>query len=751
MSQNYEYFGKYILLEKLATGGMAEVWLARAPGAGGIGKFVAIKKILPQFNDNPEFIQMFKDEASIAMNLSHSNIVSIYEFGQVQSQLFLVMDYVEGRNLRQILNKMKQTNHKFSADQIIYVVKEVAAGLDHAHRSLSSTTGKPLNITHRDISPQNIMVTFEGEVKIVDFGIAKAESQIENTRTGTLKGKFGYMSPEQAEGHPTDLRTDIFSIGICLWELLASERLFIANNEINTLKKIRECDVPSLSKLNPNINSELERIVMKALTRDRNLRYQTAAALHRDMSRFLNRQYPDFSPHDFSVFIKTLYTDEILDLRKRLIEYAKIPFSPQTLKGDNEKAYGNVKQGTSTSFLGAQTTTEAKNKSEEQTVTETETFTESHQSQPSTELKTSETPATSITSPSLSMATGSDISENLVFAQKSLPDQSTNPKQIENETLNKSVLDKTLLKKSMREKIIVSPKSPYSLGDSTDADSMQGSLSLDKNNPNYGSDPRSRLKRVHELKKKSSNGNSSTINLMIFITFAVVTYVGASTYFPKETAIVETLVSKYLNQENMSSKIGSQKNFSDKNKLIEEPSKDTSVTDQAKIESQTKTPLPDLRATEPLIVNSLPSGAEIYLNGTSTGKSTPSRIDVPANNPFTVTLKLNRFLDYTKSNVTVQTTGRSLTATLQKAMVAYVDIDVKPPINVKVTVNGRSLADESLPITRYAVPAGTPITVRAENPIAGTSAEETVNLKEDQRYKIILQLGKWRAPSSTRK
>lgn len=303
---------------------MAEVFLARSSGASGIAKFFAIKRILPQYAESPEFIEMFKDEAKIAINLNHSNIVSIHEFGVQNNQFFLVMDYVEGRNLRQILNKMKKTSLQFSIDQVVYMVKEVAAGLDHAHRCLDANTGKPLNITHRDMSPQNVMVSFEGEVKIVDFGIAKAESQLENTRAGTLKGKFGYMSPEQAEGQPIDLRTDIFSLGIVLWELLANDRLFSANNEINTLRKIRDCQVPSLRKINPNIHAELERITQKALARDRNLRYQTAAAFHRDLNRFLNRQYPDFSPQDFSVFTKSIFADEILSTRKRLVEYSKL-------------------------------------------------------------------------------------------------------------------------------------------------------------------------------------------------------------------------------------------------------------------------------------------------------------------------------------------------------------------------------------------------------------------------------------------
>ena len=324
MSQSFETFGKYYLLEKLATGGMAEVYLAKSQGANNISKVGALKRILPQFAENPEFIDMFRLEARIAVNLSHSNIVSIYDFGVEKKQPFLVMDYVEGRNLRQVLNRMKKGEISFSIEQALYIIREVAAGLDHAHRCLDGTTGKPLNITHRDISPQNVMVSFEGEIKIVDFGIAKAESQLEVTRAGTLKGKFGYMSPEQAEGHPVDLRTDIFSLGIAMWELLANDRLFIAKDETQTLRKIRECQVPPLRKINPSIPQELERICNKALAKDRNLRYQTAAEFHRDLSRFLNRQYPDFSPHDFSLFIKNLFSSEILDARRKQIEYSRL-------------------------------------------------------------------------------------------------------------------------------------------------------------------------------------------------------------------------------------------------------------------------------------------------------------------------------------------------------------------------------------------------------------------------------------------
>ncbi|HWU43951.1 MAG TPA: serine/threonine-protein kinase, partial [Bdellovibrio sp.] len=308
MSEAVEQFGKYILLERLAAGGMAEVYLSKSTGAVGVNKFVAIKRILPQYSDNQDFIEMFKEEAKIAVNLNHGNVVSIYDFGVEKHQFFLVMEYVEGRNLRQILNELKKSNTQFTIEQIVYMIKEVAAGLDHAHRCIDGTTGRPLNIVHRDMSPQNIMVSFEGEVKIIDFGIAKAENQIEATKAGTLKGKYGYMSPEQADGQAIDPRTDIFSMGIVLWELLANDRLFTSNNEAAILRKIRECQVPSIRKINPSTPPELERIVSKALAKDRSLRYQTAAALHRDLNRFLNTQYPEFSPHDFSVFMKNAFS-----------------------------------------------------------------------------------------------------------------------------------------------------------------------------------------------------------------------------------------------------------------------------------------------------------------------------------------------------------------------------------------------------------------------------------------------------------
>lgn len=323
MSQSYEQFGKYLLLEKVAAGGMAEIYLARSGAANGLNKFFAIKRILPQYSTNEEFVAMFKEEAKVAINLNHSNVVSIYDFGVEAGQFFLVMDYVEGRNLRQIINELKKTNKSFSIDQALFLVKETAAGLDHAHRCTDSTSGRPLNITHRDMSPQNIMVSFEGEVKVIDFGIAKAETDGEATKAGTLKGKFSYMSPEQAEGQPIDPRTDVFALGIVLWELLANDRLFTGSNEAAILRKVRDCQIPPIRKINPTVPQELERIVMKSLAKDRNVRYQTAANFHRDLNRFLNTQYPEFSAQDFSTFVKECFKTAYQDGRDKLIGYSK--------------------------------------------------------------------------------------------------------------------------------------------------------------------------------------------------------------------------------------------------------------------------------------------------------------------------------------------------------------------------------------------------------------------------------------------
>ncbi len=672
MSAQFETFGKYVLLEKLATGGMAEVFLARGTGAGGIGKFFAIKRILPQYADSPEFIDMFKAEAKIAINLAHSNIVSIHEFGVEKGQFFLVMDYVEGRNLRQILNKMKKSNLQFSLEQIVYVIKEVAAGLDHAHRCIDGSTGKPLNITHRDMSPQNIMVSFEGEVKIVDFGIAKAESQIETTRAGTLKGKFGYMSPEQAEGLPVDLRTDIFSLGIVLWELLAHDRLFMANNEINTLRKIRDCQIPSLRKINPNIHAELERITQKALTRDRNLRHQTGAAMHRELNRFLNRQFPDFSPQDFSVFTKSVFADEILSLRKRLVEYSNlnvvgpepiIPLDERTTVLETSTGSLAVSQVTSDSVV-----TDPSFKNYEATRTE----------------------------PSLRVENGPP-----------LPNDDTQPS---------FTLDEEALKISEKES---------SINNRTQV--MPPVLSIESAAAPVVKPPRPAVRRTtqsnYQIPRSSSRG-FSPMPLVIGLVAILGTYSYlVKSFTPQMSGLIAITdpVFKPLHQmlgvnSAQSTTVAAGPATPLEGNTPRAPSLPEPPPERA----------PTARRTESITITSSPSGAEIHINGKFTGSFTPASVRVDSGVPVSFTLKKKGYLAISSNSVDPKTINGKINFELKTSDIAYLDIllDDMPP--AKLTVNGQEVPVLNGQAKGILVQPNSRITIRAIASENGAILDEAV-------------------------
>ena len=320
-NDSFEKFGKYTILKKLNAGGMAEIYLANDPGPTGVNRFVVIKKTLTQFSMKKEFKDMFKTEGMVACNLKHRNIVPMYEFGIEGNQFFLSLEYISGRNLREMLRKLKKVNTQLPVQHAVYIAKEIASGLDYAHNVVDAATGRPLSLIHRDVSPQNIMLSFDGEIKLIDFGIAKiADTNL--TQVGHLKGKFGYMSPEQTRGEKLDPKTDIFCLGIILWEMLSNERLFSAKNEMESLKKIRACNVPDLRKVNPHIPSELVKITGRALNKNRNTRYKTAAEFERDLTVFLNSAYPKFSQYDFNAFIKKICSQDILTERENLKSYS---------------------------------------------------------------------------------------------------------------------------------------------------------------------------------------------------------------------------------------------------------------------------------------------------------------------------------------------------------------------------------------------------------------------------------------------
>ncbi len=757
MSHSFESFGKYVLLEKLATGGMAEVFLARGSGAGGIGKFFAVKRILPQYADSPEFIEMFKDEAKIAINLSHSNIVSIHEFGVEKGQFFLVMDYVEGRNLRQILNKMKKSGLQFSIDQIIYIIKEVGAGLDHAHRCIDGTTGKPLNITHRDMSPQNVMVSFEGETKIVDFGIAKAESQIETTRAGTLKGKFGYMSPEQAEGQPVDLRTDIFSLGIVLWELLANDRLFVANNEINTLRKIRDCQIPSLRKINPNIHTELERIVQKSLARDRNLRYQTGAALHRDLNRFLNRQYPDFSPQDFAVFIKSVFADEILSLRKRLVEYAKMNLGsgnyPPTANFDDRTSLLDTStnslvvsdqdsnpSGSATGKKSNSGISVSQDPSEDSSSTVPPLPNTQARSIPSVNTRPRE--ATSVTN--VGTHTGD-------FPQATRTDPNSLP--TPRAAANSLVFDEKALAIALESDI---------------AKSKTGGIETEEvsqpsfNARSYNSRTQGRYRQGPAVQPKK-RGTARVATFIVFALLCTAVYSYLVKYFTPIMGPVIEKTDPYLSTLHDALGVARRQtacqpgtpgchdqyqvqnpepNQSGTNPVDPTPGPGPAVqVQQPQAQPQPRQlpqPAPQLpEATSAVLVISNPSGAQILINDKETGMITPSRIEVPTNGKFSLGLRKHGFAEYKQRDLTHEQLGHRFTYNLTKSNVAYLDIDVFPPQDAVIYINGK-LVTGRFPIRDLPVMANIPLHIRAETKNGLSADEVTVNLPVDKKQPVQL-------------
>jgi serine/threonine protein kinase len=322
-------FGNYFLLERIAVGGMAEIFKAKQVGVRGFEKILVIKKILHHLSEDPEFVEMFEDEAKLAAQLNQANIVQIYELGEIDDTLYITMECIDGKNLRDVTRAAAGRSMHLGIDQCIHMITEALKGLDYAHRKTDSQ-GAPLNIVHRDISPQNIIISYEGEVKLLDFGIAKAASKISKTEAGVLKGKFSYMSPEQASGKPIDQTSDIYAIGVILHELLTSDRLFRSKSDVETLEKVKAGIVAPPSEKNPLVPEALDQIALKALSKDRASRYQTAGEMLQDLQRLSFDQQFNMSSQELSAFMKTLFADSIRDEKMRLQESLKrIPAKPQ--------------------------------------------------------------------------------------------------------------------------------------------------------------------------------------------------------------------------------------------------------------------------------------------------------------------------------------------------------------------------------------------------------------------------------------
>jgi serine/threonine protein kinase len=299
-------YGPYRLLARVAVGGMAEVFKAKRSGVEGFEKVVAVKRILPHLSDNKEFVDMFVDEAKMVAGLTHPNIVQIFDLGRIEKSYYIAMEYVQGRDLRSILRRARERGTRVPLDLCALIASRVCAALEYAHRK-KDDRGQPMMTVHRDISPQNILISFEGDVKLTDFGIAKAASKATVTEAGALRGKLLYMSPEQAWGKAMDRRSDLFSLGIVFYEMLTDHKPFLGSSEVSILETVRECKVPAPRTLNPAIPESLERVVMKALERDPDRRYQDAAEMYRDLEAVLHETQPPPTSAALARLMEQLY------------------------------------------------------------------------------------------------------------------------------------------------------------------------------------------------------------------------------------------------------------------------------------------------------------------------------------------------------------------------------------------------------------------------------------------------------------
>jgi eukaryotic-like serine/threonine-protein kinase len=324
-------FGRYVLLHRISRGGMGEIFLARLGEIQGFEKPIVIKKILPQLAQDKEFLQRFVEEAQIAIKLSHGNIVPVYEVGMVDGEYFLALQYIEGRDLRTVLNRCREKNRRMPPDLCLYMVREVANGLAYAHRR-TDDAGKLLNLVHCDISPPNILASYDGEVKIIDFGIAKSAMQRAQDNDEVGFGKFGYMAPEQLlRGAVVDRRTDIYSTGVILYELLTGQRVFNFPANVDHRQVAREVTaghIPPPSERDMKLSDRFDKLVMRALRTEKSERYQSAEELRDEVQQHLYAMNPTISADDLAAFLQVNFHDEIETQRHMLSSLSQTDVEP---------------------------------------------------------------------------------------------------------------------------------------------------------------------------------------------------------------------------------------------------------------------------------------------------------------------------------------------------------------------------------------------------------------------------------------
>jgi eukaryotic-like serine/threonine-protein kinase len=324
-----QQYGKYLLLDRIAVGGMAEIFLARQMGPEGFEKTVVLKRIRPHLGDKKSFVRMFLNEAKLAAQLTHPNIIQIHDLGKVidaagaggvqsgEVSYFIAMEYLFGRDMRRVMPKCEQQGIAFPVVYACKIASQVLEGLYYAHQK-TDTQGRALGIVHRDVTPENIFVSFDGGVKVLDFGIAKAANQVEMTRAGEIKGKLSYMSPEQCMGKPLDHRSDIFSLGVVLYEWVTGFKLFTGESDVAVLKSITDGKIYKPSYFKADVPEQIEQILMRALEKEPEARYQSAWEMQYDLDKFLaNNEFTPSNQH-LATFMKQLFADEIEAEKARL-------------------------------------------------------------------------------------------------------------------------------------------------------------------------------------------------------------------------------------------------------------------------------------------------------------------------------------------------------------------------------------------------------------------------------------------------
>ena len=307
--------GRYHLTDRIAFGGMAEVFRGFTFGQDGHRYDVAVKRLLPHYVEDKQFVTMLTDEYQLVSRLNHPNVALVYELVDVEDSLLIAMEYVDGRDLRTTVEKGRKSASKLGFADIAYIMAHALDGLHHAHSAVDDT-GNELNVVHRDFSPSNVLVSYDGEVKIIDFGIAKAAHNRIQTKTGIIKGKVKYMSPEQAFGHRLDRRSDVFSAGSVLYELCTGRPPFRAKSEIDLIFQVREANPKPSMSINPEVPPDLAAIIEKSMSRSRSARYQTSLDFRDALVRFLKGYAPDYRRTRLARFMKHLWADEIeADLR----------------------------------------------------------------------------------------------------------------------------------------------------------------------------------------------------------------------------------------------------------------------------------------------------------------------------------------------------------------------------------------------------------------------------------------------------